>query len=314
MGNLDSISGLLLSVSDNTSSLNSNVSRLYTDFYKNFNFTVNSLRKLDINVDKLNSAYGKLKSLNTDGYINYLSEKLISLEIIFKEMFSSSVVSVDSDEINNKIFFNLYDSQNTIIKEKQKFNYNNRLSSVYNFPFNPIELELEAGQYLMTVFYEDENKIYEFDSETDIINFIFSKDELFQRIILDNQKNKISTDLRNFKIYLVDKITNKVKYKQSILNSVITNTELDILCFSLDTDSSNYENYIIIIKEELFDSVSIDLTIGDYSMNDISNIILGNAERDLVTGEFKIYDSFGNLIGVTVSTRAGRKEYRRRIV
>ena len=175
-------------------------------------------------------------------------------------------------------------------------------------------MELEAGQYLMTVFYEDENKIYEFDSGTDIVNFIFSKDKLFQRIILDNQKNKISTDLRNFKIYLVDKVTNKIKYKQSVLNSVITNTELDILCFSLDVDSNNYENYTIIIKEELFDSVSIDLTIGDYSMNDVSNIILGNAERDLVTGEFKIYDSFGNLIGVTVSTRAGRKEYRRRIL
>lgn len=314
MDNLDSLSGLLLVVSDNTDSLNSNVSRLYADFYKNFNFVVNNLRKLDINVDKLNTAYGKLKSLNTDGYINYLSEKLISIETVFKEMFSSSIIPIDSDEVNNKIFFNLYDSQNNIIKDKQKFNYNARLNSMYNFSFNPIELELNSGQYLMTIFYEDENSIYEFGDSSDIINFIFSKDKLLQRIILDNQKNKISTDLRNFKIYLVDKDTNRVKYKQSILNSVITNTELDILCFSLDTNSANYGNYTVIIKEELFDSISIDLTIGDYSVNDISNVILGNAERDLVTGEFKIYDSFGNLIGVTVSTRAGRKEYRRRII
>lgn len=314
MGNLDSISGLLLSVSDNTNNLNSNVSRLYTDFYKNFNFTVNSLRKLNVNIDKLNNTYGKLKLLNTDGYINYLSERLISMETTFKEMFSSSFVSVNSDELNNKIFFNLYDTQSNIIKQKQKFNYSGRISSVYNFPFDPISLELESGQYLMTIFYEDENTIFEFDSGTDIISYIFSKDKLFQRLILDNQKNKISADLRNFKIYLIDKLTNKIKYKQSILNSVITDTELDILCFSLDVDSDNYENYTIVIKEELFDSISIDLTIGDHSMNDVSNIILGNAERDLVTGEFRIYDSFGNLIGVTVSTRAGRKEYRRRIV
>lgn len=313
MATILSLSGVLLNLKDTSETLKSFVGRYYIDYLKNFNFVSNDLEKLNINLQKINDNFSKIESFNNQGYQNYLTEKLESVEKTFKEMFTVADIPISTDLINNNIYFNLYNKNNELVIEKQKFNFSDRLNSVYVFPFDPAKLEIESGIYNMTIFYENQNSIFEFDGEFDVIDFVFSRDMLLERIILDNQKNKISKDLRNYKIYLVNKNTNIVKYKETILNSTITNTELDITCFSLNIGSVNYKDFIFIIKEELFDTVNIELTIGDYSLNDIGNVILGNAERDLITGEFKVFDSAGNLISTSISTRFGRKEYRKRI-
>lgn len=311
---LESLSGLVSSLQDSTNNLNSVTSKYYLEYVNNFNFISGNLVGLDNNLTEINKAFNSIKQFNNESFKLFLTQKISSLERVFKEMFTTNDLLVYDDNINNKIFFNLRDAMGNVVLEKQKFNFSNRVSSLYNFPFNPIELGIDVGTYIMTIYYEDNSKVYEFDGHTDVMDYVTSNDGNLQRIILDNETNKISENLRNYKIYLVSKVGNSIINKQTMVNSRISNTELDIIFFTLlKSDEIGFSDYKLIIKEELFDTINIELTIGEYEFNDVASLILGNAERDLKTGEFTVYDALGNSLGTMVSTRFGRKEFRRRI-
>lgn len=314
MANFDSLTGILLSVHEGTENLNNVTSKYYLEFVNNFNFISGNLSELNNNLTNVNKSFSNVNNFNNETFKEFLTQKVISLERVFKEMFTTNEITLYDDNVNNKIFFNLRNVAGDTILEKQKFNFSNRINSLYSFPFNASELNIGSGTYTMTVYYENSTKVYEFDGQTDMIDYVTSKNGNLQRFILDNEINKISDNLRNYKIYLVSKLGNNIINKQSIVNSRITETELDIIFFKLKDDVGGFSDYKIVIKEELFDSINIELNIGEYTFNDVASIILGNAERDLVTGEFTVYDSLGNPIGTMVSTRFGRKEFRKRIV
>lgn len=310
---LESLSGVILNVQNSTENLNTVTSKYYLEFLNNFNFVSGNLNQLNNNLIQINKGFDTIKQFNNESFKIFLTQKASSLERIFREMFTTNEISLYDDNINNKIFFNLKSSEGNVILDKQKFNFSSRINSLYNFSFNPIELGIDNGTYIMTIYYENSNKVYEFDGLIDMIDYVTSNDGNLQRFILDNESNKISDNLRNYKIYLVSR-ENSIINKQTIINSRIDGTELDIIFFGLlKDDSVGFSDYKIIIKEELFDTMNIELNIGDYEFNDVASIILGNAERDLVSGEFTVYDSLGNPLGTMVSTRFGRKEFRKRI-
>lgn len=310
---LESLSGTVLDVKNSTENLNSVTSKYYLEYVNNFNFISRNLNELNNNLIQINKSFDNVKNFNNESFKVFLTQKISSLERVFREMFTTNKLSLYSDDLNNKIFFNLRNFNGDTILEKQKFNFSSRINSLYNFPFNPVELGISDGTYIMTIYYENSGKVYEFDGLTDMIDYVTSNDGNLQRFILDNETNKISDDLRNYKIYLVSR-ENSIINKQTVINSRIDGTELDVIFFGLlKDDSAGFSDYKIVIKEELFDTINIELVIGEYEFNDVASIILGNAERNLVTGEFTVYDSLGNPLGTMVSTRFGKKEFRRRI-
>lgn len=310
---LESLSGTVLDVKNSTENLNSVTSKYYLEYVNNFNFISRNLNELNNNLIQINKSFDNVKNFNNESFKVFLTQKISSLERVFREMFTTNKLSLYSDDLNNKIFFNLRNFNGDTILEKQKFNFSSRINSLYNFPFNPVELGINDGTYIMTIYYENSGKVYEFDGLTDMIDYVTSNDGNLQRFILDNETNKISDDLRNYKIYIVSR-ENSIINKQTVINSRIDGTELDVIFFGLlKDDSAGFSDYKIVIKEELFDTMNIELVIGEYEFNDVASIILGNAERNLVTGEFTVYDSLGNPLGTMVSTRFGKKEFRRRI-
>lgn len=310
---LESLSGIILDIQSLSENLNAVTNKYYLNYVNNFNFVSGNLNQLNNNLIQINKSFNSIKNFNNEYFKIFLMQKISSLERVFKEMFTTNELFLYDDNINNNIFFNLKNVEGEVILDKQKFNFSSRINSLYNFPFNPVELGIDNGTYMMTIYYENSNKVYEFDGLTDMIDYVTSNDGNLQRFILDNEVNKISDNLRNYKIYLVSR-ENSIINKQTVINSRIEGTELDIIFFGLlKDDSAGFSDYKIVIKEELFDTINVELNIGDYEFNDVASIILGNAERDLVTGEFTVYDSLGNPLGTMVSTRFGRKEYRRRL-
>lgn len=312
MDNLESLSASISDLTDTTNNLYSSINRYYSDYIKNFNFISNNISNLNTNLQKINYNFDSVDFLRNTQYSEYIIQKIDSLEKTFKEIYTISSIKTDKD-INNKIFFNIYDKDGNIISKNNKINYSGKLTSMYNFSMNTDDYGLENGEYYLLLFYENANKIYEFNSYDSLKESVISRDKLMQRVILDNIVNKISDDLRNYRIYLVNNSTNLVENRQIILNSIVSEEELDITFFTLKSDGF-LEDYKFIIKEELFDPVFINLNISEFNESDIGSILLSDAERDLETGEFTIFDEFGNAKYRMVSNRFGKKETRNRIL
>ena len=102
---LESLSGILLSVQDSTTNLNSVTSKYYLEYVNNFNFISGNLNGLDNNLVEIKKAFDNIKQFNNESFKLFLTQKVSSLERVFKEMFTTNSLLIYDDNINNKILY-----------------------------------------------------------------------------------------------------------------------------------------------------------------------------------------------------------------
>lgn len=312
MPNNSSSSDILFqSLLDSTNSLADNVSLYNLQFLNNFNFIINNLQGFNSDFNIISNYLNSLQNIFTYEYNNFLKNNITYLENLFTNIYTLSEVSNYNITDFNNIYLDIYD-QNLIPvvgNTNIKIDTFSQLDNILNMTIDVSNLN--GNLYYLKVYYNDDNSNYLFTSP---IYYIKSSDKVLERYQFNNNNLNISKDLANYKIYLLDLNGNMLNSKY-IVKSIIGNGIIDLQCFSLfdNIDNSDLSKYQFFIKKENFSEIWIELRLDDYSVGDVGNVLLGNAQRDLSTGVFTVYNSDGSILTQNISTRFVKTETRKKI-
>ncbi len=312
MPNNSSSSDILFqSLLDSTNSLADNVSLYNLQFLNNFNFIINNLQGFNSDFNIISNYLNSLQNIFTYEYNNFLKNNITYLENLFTNIYTLSEVSNYNITDFNNIYLDIYDQNLVPVVGKTNIKIDNfsQLDNILNVTLDISDLV--NSLYYLKIYYNDDNSNYLFNS---IIYYIQSSDKVLERYQFDNNSLNISKDLANYKIYLLD-VNGRILNSKYIVKSVIGNGILDLQCFSLfeNIDNSDLSKYQFFIKKENFTEIWTELKLEDYSAGDIGNVLLGNAQRDLNTGVFTVYNSDGSILSQNVSTRFVKTETRKKL-
>jgi len=296
---------------DSTNSLSNTVSLYNLQFLSNFNFILNNLQGFNSNFNIINNYLNSLQNIFTSEYNNFLKNNIIYLENLFTNIYTLSEVSNYNITDFNNIYLDIYDQNLVPVVGKINIKMDTfaQLDNILNITIDISDLA--NNLYYLKIYYNDDSSNYLFNN---VIEYIKSSDGVLERFQLDNNGLNISKDLANYKIYLLD-LNGNVLNSKYVVKSTIGNGIIDLQCFSLfeNMDNPDLSKYKFFIKKENFNEIWMELKIEDYTFEDVGNVLLGNAQRDLSTGIFTIYNSDGSILTQNVSTRYGKTENRKKI-
>jgi hypothetical protein len=305
--NPDSI--LMQNLIDSTNSLNSIVANYNLQFLSNYSYIDNNLQIFDNSFKTLDNNVNKLQSVLSTEYNNFLQNNLTYLENMFTNMYT--LIKSNNYNTNNLLHasIDIFDNNLTPVVGKTGIAITNyvQIDNIFNISIDISDLKNDT--YYLKIYYNNDQNNYLL---SDPINYLQNDDKILERYQFSNN-NKISNNLVNYRIYLLD-MQNNVLNSKYIVNSTINNDIIDIQCFSLFNDSTvDKTQYQFFLKEELFDEVWLELHIEDYNINDIGNVLLGNAQRDLSTGVTTFFNADGSILSQHVSERYIKTETRKKI-
>ena len=313
--NPDSITASSLSATlvqnliDSTNSLNSIVANYNLQFLSNYSYIDNNLQIFDDSFKTLDNNVNKLQSVLSTEYNNFLQNNLTYLENMFTNMYT--LIKSSNYNTNNLLYasIDIFDNNLTPVVGKTGIAITNyvQIDNIFNISIDISDLKNDT--YYLKIYYNNDQNNYLLSNP---INYLQNDDKILERYQFSNN-NKISKNLVNYRIYLLD-MQNNVLNSKYIVNSTINNDIIDIQCFSLFNDSTvDKTQYRFFLKEELFDEVWLELHIEDYNINDIGNVLLGNAQRDLSTGVTTFFNADGSILSQHVSERYIKTETRKKI-
>jgi len=310
----DSLTSLVKSLTQSVDKLEKRVELVNYKLFNNFNFVSSKLKGLSDNLQIVDNRLNRFSSVFTDEYVQTLSDKLQVLTNVFNNVYS--IMSVDVKNIKlSDVLIDIYDKNFTKLNDNPiKPKSINSINSLYNLELEGNNFSLKDNIFFLKIYYNVmPNKIHNFDL---VENYKKSADYKAERYVFNNNINLIAKNLVNYKIYLKDRESGEVINIAPIVTSNLVNSDIvDIVCFSLFDDNMSVadinEKYSFTIQEELFDSILLELVVDDYLINDVGNVLLGRAERNLKTGRFVVYDKAGNIVVETVSERFNNKETRK---
>lgn len=313
--NPDSITASSLSATlvqnliDSTNSLNSIVANYNLQFLSNYSYIDNNLQIFDNSFKTLDNNVNKLQSVLSTEYNNFLQNNLTYLENMFTNMYT--LIKSSNYNTNNLLYasIDIFDNNLTPVVGKTGIAITNyvQIDNIFNISIDISDLKNDT--YYLKIYYNNDQNNYLLSNP---INYLQNDDKILERYQFSNN-NKISKNLVNYRIYLLD-MQNNVLNSKYIVNSTINNDIIDIQCFSLFNDSTvDKTQYQFFLKEELFDEVWLELHIEDYNINDIGNVLLGNAQRDLSTGVTTFFNADGSILSQHVSERYIKTETRKKI-
>jgi len=313
--NPDSITASSLSATlvqnliDSTNSLNSIVANYNLQFLSNYSYIDNNLQIFDNSFKTLDNNVNKLQSVLSTEYNNFLQNNLTYLENMFTNMYT--LIKSNNYNTNNLLYasIDIFDNNLTPVVGKTGIAITNyvQIDNIFNISIDISDLKNDT--YYLKIYYNNDQNNYLLSNP---INYLQNDDKILERYQFSNN-NKISKNLVNYRIYLLD-MQNNVLNSKYIVNSTINNDIIDIQCFSLFNDSTvDKTQYRFFLKEELFDEVWLELHIEDYNINDIGNVLLGNAQRDLSTGVTTFFNADGSILSQHVSERYIKTETRKKI-
>jgi len=181
-----------------------------------------------------------------------------------------------------------------------------------NLDLTKYESRLTEELYIIKFYYQNDGADFNF-IESDIVNKAINENNSVERYIFQN-KNNISMNLDNFKISIINGDNNDLISQSDIISSEVTNEKIDVKCFSLLKNTNiNITNIIYNIKEELFEPIFYNITLVEHNLNDIGNVLLGEAERNLEDGTFRIFDKAGRQVAKFATVRYGKTETRTKL-
>jgi len=313
--NPDSITASSLSATlvqnliDSTNLLNSIVANYNLQFLSNYSYIDNNLQIFDNSFKTLDNNVNKLQSVLSTEYNNFLQNNLTYLENMFTNMYT--LIKSNNYNTNNLLYasIDIFDNNLTPVVGKTGIAITNyvQIDNIFNISIDISDLKNDT--YYLKIYYNNDQNNYLLSNP---INYLQNDDKILERYQFSNN-NKISKNLVNYRIYLLD-MQNNVLNSKYIVNSTINNDIIDIQCFSLFNDSTvDKTQYRFFLKEELFDEVWLELHIEDYNINDIGNVLLGNAQRDLSTGVTTFFNADGSILSQHVSERYIKTETRKKI-
>ena len=313
--NPDSITASSLSATlvqnliDSTNLLNSIVANYNLQFLSNYSYIDNNLQIFDNSFKTLDNNVNKLQSVLSTEYNNFLQNNLTYLENMFTNMYT--LIKSSNYNTNNLLYasIDIFDNNLTPVVGKTGIAITNyvQIDNIFNISIDISDLKNDT--YYLKIYYNNDQNNYLLSNP---INYLQNDDKILERYQFSNN-NKISKNLVNYRIYLLD-MQNNVLNSKYIVNSTINNDIIDIQCFSLFNDSTvDKTQYRFFLKEELFDEVWLELHIEDYNINDIGNVLLGNAQRDLSTGVTTFFNADGSILSQHVSERYIKTETRKKI-
>jgi hypothetical protein len=314
--NLDSITAsslsaqLVQSLIDSTNSLNSIVASYNLQFLSNYNYIDNNLQTFDNSFKILDNNVNKLQNVFSPEYGSFLQNNILYLENMFSNMYT--LIENNNYNVSNfsNVYIDIFDSTLTPVVGQVGISITNyvQLYNLFNISIDTANLPNDI--YYLKIYYNNDLDNYLLSNP---INYLQNSNKLLERYQFSNNLG-ISKNLVNYKIYLLN-MQGDILNSKYIVNSTISETIIDFQTFSLFENISNPDltQYQFFLKEELFDEIWMELHIEDYTANDIGNVILGNAQRDLSTGVASFFNADGSILSQHVSQRYGKSETRKKI-
>lgn len=276
----------------------------------------------EFNILKWNSGelYKSIGGLNT--YIDNVNRKNFEHKIdeyvnYINGLFTIVNTNLYSYDVNDYIYADIYAEDMTLLGSGVKLNFKNNIDNIYMLSISFDELanygiNKEAGRYVFYIYYKNDATTVSINGSA-MIRRKNSKNGKLDRTVFNVDGLTIGNSLDDYVVYVVERASGNILQYSPIIKSTLIDYELDLITFNLVSSDADYYLCDILLKEEKFIPIVYEVLLGEYSLDDIGNVLVGTCERDLTTGKFVVYDNNGGVIAENVSVRYGNVEKRTKL-